>query len=687
MPATHSHKKRQQSAEQIARTRRLHIVLLALLVLLVFASTLGGGFVWTDREDLIDGQHRLQRLSDIPAALSQTREAFRERDVAGTIGDTGSGSWQPLTILSNTVSWSLWGECSVCFHIENVLLHLLVVVGLYALGRHVLSQQRHGTRIAAWSAALYAIHPTTVTSVAWIGGRPYLLAAVFGVWSLVFFTYLQATTKSRHGHFQRWQLAMGLSAGAAMLAHETAYLLPVLALLIAGFESNQRGRSAVFGIAPKRWTAMALLSGVLGLILLYRYLVLGGLGFSGGFPAQSLIDNIGTGLRHFWYLISEAILPGEPVISDAWRVSQGWGAIESLALLGLVAGLVAILAGLKLGQPVAFGAGWLVLWLIPGVGLFPSDHYHSSQTLYLAGWGVAVAVGYLLFRLWRPIGRELVPGSEAVVYIPILIVLAVITAFSNARWWSHDALFESEIAHDPHYMEGRVELAKSALVRGDAAAAMTHAMAAIEASQDKSFTGYWSPRDTYFLLARAQWEQGMMTEAARNFDTALEYQPQDAELFYWRGVSRLGLEEFDGAEEDLRRALTLREPFPEAVADLGVLMAQQARYVEAYPLLSEALNSGLTGFERHAAMARVLIDAGELDASAAQLELALALREVADERARLAWVYWQLDQRDRALQDLNMALQLEETTSPYVDEVRRALTEPSAPQATPSESQ
>ena len=164
MPVPLSQRKTQQSPEQIARTRRLHIVLLALLVLLVFASTLGGDFVWTDREDLLDGQHRLQRLSDIPAALTQTREAFRERDIAGTSSDTGSGSWQPLTILSNTLSWSLWGDCSACFHIENVLLHVLVVVGLYALGRHVLSRQRHGTRIAAWSAALYAIHPATVTS-------------------------------------------------------------------------------------------------------------------------------------------------------------------------------------------------------------------------------------------------------------------------------------------------------------------------------------------------------------------------------------------------------------------------------------------------------------------------------------------------------------------------------------------
>ena len=47
---------------------------------------------------------------------------------------------------------------------------------------------------------------------------------------------------------------------------------------------------------------------------------------------------------------------------------------------------------------------------------------------------------------------------------------------------------------------------------------------------------------------------GMTTEAARNFDTALAARPQDAELLYWRGVSRIALGEFDGARADLEQA-------------------------------------------------------------------------------------------------------------------------------------
>ena len=648
------------------------MLLLVLLVVVVFASTLGGGFVWTDHEDILEGEHRLTDTDDLYAMLTQARGAYRARD-SGQLIDPAAGSWQPLTVLSNSISWFLWGDCSLCFHAENLLLHIVLVIGLYALGRHLLTQRRHGYRIAAWAAALYAIHPATVSSVAWIGGRPYLLAAALGVWSLVLFTRLQATTKSHAGRTRRWQLGMMLTGGAAMLAHESAYLLPLLALLIAAFESRERGRGALSGIAPRRLVALAFLVVALCAILVYRSLVLGGLHFSGDFPTESVFSNIGNALRHFWFLVDHALLPGEPVISDAWRITHGWGAAEVAALLGALIVIGATALGFRIRQPAAFGVAWFLLCLVPGVGIFPSDHYHSSQTLYLATWGLALTIAYAVMLAWRPIGRQLIPGSEAVVFAPIILALSIITAFSNARWWDHDRLFEGEIANDPHYIEGRIELAQSALQREDPSSAMTHALAAIAASQDNTFTGYWPARDGFYLLGKAQWKLGLFTEAAENFGTAIEASPQDAELFYWRGLARLSSQQLDTATEDLEHALALHSPYPEASAELGVLLAEQKRFVEAYPLLEDFIAQDLGQARHHRAMALVQIDAGELEAAAEHLELALAQKETADERARLAWLAWQLGQKEKAREDINMALQMEEESSAYVLSIYREI--------------
>lgn len=663
------HQRRQRSPEETAKTRRQHVQWLILLVLIVFASTLAGGFVWSDREDIVAGAYRAQSLDDLPTALSETRSAYRAR-ILGNSTEGMSASWQPLTFISNSISWALWGDCAFCFHLENVLLHILVVVGLYALGRHLLSHRRHGKRIAAWSAALFAVHPATVSSVAWVGGRPYLLAALTSIWALVLFTRLQATSNSRHGHVKRWLIMMCTASAAAMLSHETAYMLPLVVILIAAFESKERGRSPLTGMSSLRWGGIGLVAATLIGIVAIRSLLLGGIEFGGSYPSDSIANNLGAALRHLWYLIEEVLLPAEPVISDAWRVTHSWGSGEVAALLGTLLLLAGIVVGFALRQPAAFGVAWFLLWVIPGVGFFPSDHYHTSQSLYIAAWGLVFAVTHGLFLLWRPVGRQLVPGSEALIYVPLILVLGVLTAFSNARWWTHSGLFESEIAHDPHYMEGRLELAKAALERNKPQKARNHVLAAMEAAQDKNFTGYWSPRDAYFVLGRAQYELGEHSEAIGNLETARELQPSAAQTHYWLGVTQLAMDDNTGAELSLRQALELRPAHIPTQADLGIALVGQQRYPEAYPLLTKAVESGLSNQRLHRALALTYMDANKLEDAAVQLELALQYGEDATDRARLAWVSWQLGKTDKARSDLNIALQMEEETSEYVDWVR-----------------
>lgn len=677
MPASRPVRRR-KSPEQVATVRRRHILLLVLLVLIVYASALGGDFVWSDREDLLQGAHRLTSLNDVPVALSSSRQAFRTR-TGGDAADPSAGTWQPLTLLSNSISWGLWGDCAFCFHFENVLLHGLLVIGLYALGRRLLSHRRHGNRIAAWAAALFAIHPATITSVAWIGGRPYLLAAVLGVWSLVIFTRLQATSKSHHGHVRRWMAALALLTMGAMLADESAYLLPLAALLIAAYESKERGRHALTGISPARLKSLGLILAIPLLLLGYRSLVLGGVNFSAGYPTDSLFNNAGSALRHLWYFIELAMLPSEPIISDAWPITLSWGSTEVAALLGFLLIIVATGLGLKLRHPSAFGVTWFLLWLIPGVGIFPSDHYHSSQTLYLATWGLTFAITYGLFLIWRPIGRQLMAGSEAVIFVPIILVLAVITGFSNARWWTHTGLFESEIASDPHYMEGRLELAKAALEAGDPSTALNHCLAAIESSKDKAFTGYWSPADAYYLLGQAQAGMGLYDDATDSFSIVLEMRPGDPDTLYRLGVTQLSLQEFKAAEANFRRALETKPAFMEAKADLGTALAGQRRFAEAYPLLADAIDSGQGNARRHRALAITMIDGGQLQEAAKQLQLSLTLREEADERARLAWVEWRLGNHEEAREHLDVALQMQEDSSPFVRSVQKQMSEIPSP--------
>ncbi len=661
-----------RTPEQERKIQRSRVTWLAVLVLIVYASALAGSFVWSDREDILLGANRLQSANDLANAMTTTREAFRSR-VLGSTADPTVGSWQPLGILSYTADWALWGDCAFCFHLENVLLHGGLVIGVFLLGQQLLAKRRHGGRIAVWAAALFAVHPATVSSVAWIGGRPYLLAALMSVWCLVVFSRLQATSQSHRRHMRYWPLWLTLTAMGAMLSHESTYVLPVLAFLIATFESRERGRSALFGIAAVRLIGLAAICGVLLAVVAYRILVIGGMQFAADYPSDHIFYNLGTALRHFWFLLDQTLLPFQAIISDARPVTSSWSSTESAALLGVLLILGATGLGLRYGHPIAVGVSWFLLAVLPGVGIFPVSHYYTSQILYLATWGLMLALAYGLFMLWRPIGRQMTSGSEAVIYLPLVTVLAVITAFSNARWWDHRVLFESAIASDPHYMEGRIELAKLALEEGQPEVAINHTLAAIEASHDASFTGYWLPHIAYLVLGQAQWRLGQFGEALDSFEASLEQKPGDPLTLYWLGMGHLSLQAYETAERSLRRALESRRPFPEAEADLGVALVGQQRFVEAYPLLANALESGLGNPRRYRAMALTMIDANRLEDAESYLRKTLAEQENASDRARAAWVAWRLGRTEAARSDLDMALELEEQTSPYVDCVRRQI--------------
>jgi len=656
-------KRRNETPQQIVRTRKRHIWLLLTAVLIVYASALAGGFVWSDHEDILQGQHRITAVSDVADAFSLHRSQYRAR-FDGAAPELNSGSWQPVTILSNSISWILWDNCALCWHLENIFWHMLVVIGLYVLGRHIYVNHRHGNGMAFWSAMLFAAHPAGISSVTWIGGRPVLLAAALGITSLAIFSRLQATTNVQRNHHFRWLIGAFICGLTAMLSAESAYLLPVAALLIAGFSAKQKGRSFIAGIAPMRWQGLLLLFSTLGIVLLYRSLWLGGLDFSGTYPSDSLLNNLGTGLRHLWHLIDQTLLPSEPVISDAWKISAGWDAGEVAALIGTVLLIGGTVFGLKLGHPVAFGTAWFLIWITPGVGLFPSEHYHTEQTLYLATWGLIFGLVYLVTRAWRPVGRQLARGSEAIIFSPILLVLIIVSAFSNARWWQHNRLFEGEIASDPHYIEGRVELAKSALLEQKPIDGLNHMLTAIESSNNKKYTGYWDKANGYRVLGQIQMQMALFNDAQGSFETATETRPSSALNWQLLAQSQIELADYSDAEAHLLKALAIRPQDQTIKADLGVCYVGLEQYAKGRKLLESALHDKSVGnFQRYSALAKGLIKENQFNLAIPHLEAALKRREDSSTRAGLALSHWKLGQRDQAYENLSMAMQAEDSSS------------------------
>jgi hypothetical protein len=132
------------------------------------------------------------------------------------------GNWHPLTGLSHMLDVELFGTNPVGHHVVNVLLHVLNVVLLYAF----LAGTTRRRVPAALVAALFALHPLRVESVAWVSERKDVLSGAFALGTLCMWA-----AWDRRGGAWRYLTALVL-CGLGLAAKPMLVTLPFVLLLV-----------------------------------------------------------------------------------------------------------------------------------------------------------------------------------------------------------------------------------------------------------------------------------------------------------------------------------------------------------------------------------------------------------------------------------------------------------------------
>jgi tetratricopeptide (TPR) repeat protein len=183
-------------------------VFLALLTLALYANSIHAGFVSYDDPGYVTNNSQVQRGLTGPGitwAFTTTTEA----------------NWHPLTWLSHMTDVQVFGMRPAGHHLTNVLLHTLNVV-LFFLLLH--SATRAHLRSAA-AAALFAVHPLNVESVAWIAERKSLVCAVFMFLTLAAYGwYVRKPALGRYLVVALW-FVLGLMAKPMIITLPFAFLL------------------------------------------------------------------------------------------------------------------------------------------------------------------------------------------------------------------------------------------------------------------------------------------------------------------------------------------------------------------------------------------------------------------------------------------------------------------------------
>ena len=551
---TRRHQPRRES-RTLTRQDALGILALGLLLVGSYFPAFFAGFVWDDR---VFTEARAVRDMD-----GLWRVWFSPAEIEN------EAHYWPLVYTTFWLEHKLWGYAPTGYHIVNVLLHLVNTLLLWRLVARL-------TVPGAWIvAAVFAIHPLHVESVAWVIERKDLLSALF--YLAAFSAYIRFVAERRPG---RYFLALFLFA-LGMLCKSIAVTLPVALLIYHWWQHGRTTGADLIRLMP--FFAVGLIAAVADTIF-YQSREPLALGYS-------MAERVLIAAHALWFYAGKLLWPANlAVIYPHWEVNiadpLAWGYV-----ITAFAGVAALYRFRhRIGRGPLAGALFFAVTLSPVLGFVDFGYMQFSfvadRYQYLAGIGVmAVLVGAATHSAGRwPEGWR---KGAACAAAAILIVLGTLTWRQAGIYRDGVTFFSHIIAHNP------------------------------------------TARQAHRNLGEALTKQNRWEEALAAFRIALKQAPNDAREHSNVGAALIKLDRIDEAEGPLSRALALdpRSVYGSvyALQNLAALQVMRQRYGEALDLYRRLVEVSPRNPSAHHGVATALYFLGRPDESLNALERALTL--------------------------------------------------------------
>jgi tetratricopeptide (TPR) repeat protein len=549
--------------QRLWRAHALGVLAVLIVVGVVYAQTLGFGFVWDD-DQIIYG--RIEYHSP-----SRWLEAVRQPL------DFSPNYFRPLALSSLLVQLWVWKANPAPFHAANVLIHLVNTALVCALGLRLLGGRWQGML----AGALYGVHPALVESVAFVSSRYDLLATLF----LLLALWLE-------GRLQGAARVAGVATAflLALLCKEMALTLPLVMLMWQlARRSDGSERIGVGSLLRRECALYAGLAVALGVYFALRYAALGYL-FT-ALPENLQID-AGTPLQHLLLvgrtlttLVGLAVFPFFSItpahhselpipLSDGWAWAQLAIAVAVVAGVGwtvrrqprmgwlLGAGLVALLPVLNL-RPLEFA-----------FGIFTAERF---LTFPLA----LIVLGLVVGLLGRASARRVQAIQGGMVGYCAALLLT--TVYNLPNWRDAESFWNWFTVAAP-----------------------------------RSPTGYNNMSDLYN-------KQGRHTEALEYAEKAIQVAPRSGMGYVNKGVALLRLGDPDAAIALFRQATEIEPHNIVGWNNLAVMLTERGELEEAECIIRERVLGRTPKFYGHQALGLLYARKARLDLAEAEFRAAYAL--------------------------------------------------------------
>jgi Flp pilus assembly protein TadD len=513
-------------------------------------------------------------------------------------------NWDPLTTLSHMLDCQFYGLHAGGHHLTNVLLHIASVILLFL----ALRKMTGGLWQSAFVAAVFAIHPLHVQSVAWVAERKDTLSGFF--FMLTLWAYARYV---KNPGFPRC-LPVILFFACGLMSKSMLVTLPFVLLLldywplkrigdlrftiyestVTGTTSGQGGRKRFSALARAVIEKLPLVAiSAAGAVLAFQKRAISLEQYPFGVRLANAVFSVANYIRQMFWPSGLAVLYPYP--------DHGLPVVEvSIAAIVLIGISVVAWCWRRTRPYVLVGWLWYLAMLVPVMGLIQvGGQARADRYTYLPQIGLYIALTWLAAGAttgWR--NRRIIFGSVAGGAIAALAAMAFI---QTTYWRNSETLWKHTLA----------------------------------CTQNNVIA--------HNNLGTFEWSKGRTDDALMEFQKAVESRPDYAQAHANLGMALLKERRVDDAVTEYQKALELRPGDAGFSAGLGTALLERGSLDEAVAAFAKSVAIRPDVFDVHNNFGIALSRLGRLDAAAAEFLQAMALKpDSVTARKNLAAIVWAL---------------------------------------------
>ncbi len=610
-----------------------------LAVIVAYLPALEAGYIWDDP----------RYVTENPCLLDTEGLKNIWTDLGSTV------QYYPLVFTTFWIEYHIWQLDPTGYHLVNILLHAIAAGLLFLVLRRI-------SLPGAWlAAAIFALHPIEVESVAWITERKNVLAGFFYLAALLSYLHFAPLSDPAGQPRQRrkYYVAALVLFLCALFSKTVTCSLPAAILLLIWWKRGRLTTADILPLVPMFLAGAALAS-------VTAWMEKNVVRAVGSDWALSTLERLLIAGRALWFYIWKLILPVELTFNyPRWDVDTTiwWQWLFPLAAVSLVVVLWSYRR--RLGRGPLVTALFFGGTLLPALGFtntypmrysFVADHFQ-----YLAGIGPLTLASVWLVKVLGDrsarSGRKRpakVATSPALLYTVggvILVVLAVLTLHQTRIYKDRQTLWLDTLEKNPGSFLGHNNLGAFYMQQGRNNLAIEHFQEAVRFKPD-----FHKARANLgrMLAERGNIEDGLvhLTEAVRLKPDAHEVQNRLANLLAQKG-------DFDEAILHYKAAIRLRPDLAVPHNNLANVYAQQEKFGEAIPHYRAAISYDPENAVAFRNLGLALAASGDVDEAIASFRQAVALQpEDAIALINLAELLAEKGETDAAIKAYRAALRI-----------------------------